>query len=208
MKAVDSPILVEARNQVSIVRFNRPQERNPLSIAVLGELDRIVSALDSNTKALIFTGSRDVFASGANLREIAALESEAEVRAFGLRGQRLMQKIADAPFLTVAAVNGYCFGGAFDLALACKIRIASSNAVFSHPGATLGIMTGWGGTQRLPRIIGEAAALETFLTAKRIFADEALKLGLINQITENPLAAALDFARQKSGASFLNSRRS
>lgn len=195
MKADNSPILVETQNQICVVRFNRPKERNPLSIAVVKELDRIVSSFDSNIKALIFTGSEDVFASGANLREIAALKTEGEVREFGLRGQSLMQKIADLPFPVVAAVNGFCFGGAFDLALACSARVASSNAVFSHPGANLGIITGWGGTQRLPRVIGEAAALETFLTAKRISADEALKLGLISQITENPFQAALDIAR-------------
>ncbi len=195
MQAEDSPILVETQNQICVVRFNRPRERNPLSVTVLEELNQIVSSLDSNIKTLIFTGSEDVFASGANLREIAALKTEREVREFGLRGQRLMQKIADLPFPTIAAVNGFCFGGAFDLALACSVRIASPNAVFSHPGVNLGIITGWGGTQRLPRIIGEAAALEAFLTAKRISADEALKLGLISQITQNPLQAALDFAR-------------
>ena len=194
MKAVDSPILIETQNHISVIRLNRPKERNPLSVAVLEELNQIVSSLDSNIKTLIFTGSEDVFASGAHLREIAALKTEREVREFGLRGQRLMQKIADLPFPTIAAVNGFCFGGAFDLALACNVRIASPNAVFSHPGANLGIITGWGGTQRLPRIIGETAALEMFLTAKRISADEALKLGLISQITQNPLQAALDIA--------------
>jgi enoyl-CoA hydratase/carnithine racemase len=190
-KAVEFAI----ENNIAVVRFNRPKERNPLSVAVLNELDIYLSALDENLKAVIFTGSEDVFASGANLREIAALNTVREVREFGLRGQRLMQKIADLPFPTIAAVNGFCFGGAFDLALACSVRIASPNAVFSHPGANLGIITGWGGTQRLPRIIGEAPALETFLTAKRFSADEALKLGLISQITQNPLQAALDIAR-------------
>ncbi|MDQ4123607.1 MAG: enoyl-CoA hydratase/isomerase family protein [Acidobacteriota bacterium] len=195
MKTDDSPILIETQNQICVVRFNRSEERNPLSVVVLEELDRIISSLDSNTQTLIFTGSGDVFASGANLREIAALKTEREVREFGLRGQRLMQKIADLPISTIAAVNGFCFGGAFDLALACRVRIASPNAIFSHPGANLGIITGWGGTQRLPRIIGEAAALEMFLTAKRISADVALKIGLISRITQNPLQAALNIVR-------------
>ncbi|HYP51448.1 MAG TPA: enoyl-CoA hydratase/isomerase family protein, partial [Pyrinomonadaceae bacterium] len=196
MKAGDSPILIDTQNHISVVRFNRPKERNPLSVAVLKELDRIVSSLDSNIKTLIFTGSEDVFASGANLREIAALKTEREVREFGLRGQRLMQKIADLPFPTIAAVNGFCFGGAFDLALACSIRIAGSNAVFSHPGANLGIMTGWGGTQRLPKIVGEAKALDFFLTAKRFSAEEALQIGLISQISENPLETAINLLNQ------------
>ena len=197
MKAVDSPILIDTQNHISVVRFNRPKERNPLSVAVLKELDQIVSSLDSNIKTLIFTGSEDVFASGANLREIAALKTEGEAREFGLRGQRLMQKIADLPFPTIAAVNGFCFGGAFDLALACSVRIASPNAVFSHPGANLGIMTGWGGTQRLPRIVGEAKALEFFLTARRFSAEEALQIGLISQISENPLETAINLLNQQ-----------
>jgi enoyl-CoA hydratase/carnithine racemase len=120
------------------------------------------------------------------------------VREFGLRGQLLMQKIAAAPCQTVAAINGYCFGGAFDLALACKIRVASPIAVFSHPGANLGIITGWGGTQRLPRLIGEALALEMFLTAKRIEANEALQIGLVNQISDNLLEKAFELATDKT----------
>lgn len=187
-------ILFETINGAAVIRFNCPKERNPLSVAVQIELDAILSGLIPNSKAIIFTGTEDVFASGADLREIAALKTGQQVREFGLRGQRLMQKIADAPCLTVAAINGYCFGGAFDLALACKIRIASPNAVFSHPGANLGIMTGWGGTQRLPRIIGESAALEMFLTAKRIDANEALQIRLVNQISPNALESALETA--------------
>jgi enoyl-CoA hydratase len=83
-----------------------------------------------------------------------------------------------------AFVNGFCFGGALDLALSCKKRIAAPNATFCHPGANLGIMTGWGGTQRLPRLIGEAKALEMFLTAKRVDAIEALRIGLVDEISE------------------------
>jgi enoyl-CoA hydratase/carnithine racemase len=102
-----------------------------------------------------------------------------------------MSKINASEKETIAAVNGFCFGGALDLALACDKRIASPNAVFSHPGANLGIITGWGGTQRLPRLVGEAKALEMFMTAKRVAANEALKIGLIDKISENPLAETL-----------------
>jgi enoyl-CoA hydratase/carnithine racemase len=102
-----------------------------------------------------------------------------------------MKKIADAKQTTIAVINGFCFGGALDLALACDKRIASPNAVFSHPGANLGIVTGWGGTKRLPRLVGEAKALEIFLTAKRVAAVEALRIGLIDKISENPLAELL-----------------
>jgi enoyl-CoA hydratase len=103
-----------------------------------------------------------------------------------------MSKIAAANQTTIAAINGFCLGGALDLTLACNKRIASPNAIFSHPGVNLGIITGWGGTQRLPRLIGEAAALEMLLTAKRINAKEALRIGLINEIAENPLQKAVE----------------
>ena len=191
-----SKVSVELINQICLIRFDNPQKRNPLSVAVLIELEQILAAQIRNSKAIIFIGSQDVFASGANLREIARLETDGDVREFGLRGQNLMQQIANAPCLTIAAINGYCFGGAFDLALACKTRIASPNAVFSHPGANLGIMTGWGGTQRLPRVVGEAAALEMFLTAKRVDAREALRINLISAISDSLLQTAIEFCEQ------------
>ena len=102
-----------------------------------------------------------------------------------------MNKIEQMPQTTIAAVNGFCFGGALDLALACDKRIASTDAIFCHPGVNLGIITGWGGTQRLPRIVGEAKALEVFLTAKRIGAKEASEIGLVDAIAANPLEFAL-----------------
>jgi enoyl-CoA hydratase/carnithine racemase len=106
-------------------------------------------------------------------------------REYARRGQNLMRKISELPNQTIALVNGFCFGGGLDLALSCQRRIATPNAVFCHPGANLGIMTGWGGTQKLPRLIGEAKALEMFLTANRVGAKEALRIGLIDEICEN-----------------------
>ena len=197
--ATDAKILVETLGAATIIRFNNALERNPLSVAVQIELDRILTAWIPVSKAIIFTGTNDVFASGADLREIARLQDESKVREFGLRGQNLMRKIADSNCLTVAAINGFCFGGAFDLALACKVRIASRNAVFSHPGANLGIVTAWGGTQRLPRIIGEARALEMFLTAKRIDANEALRIGLISEIADDVVNRAVELATDEHG---------
>ncbi|HKP69182.1 MAG TPA: enoyl-CoA hydratase/isomerase family protein, partial [Pyrinomonadaceae bacterium] len=91
----------------------------------------------------------------------------------------------------IAAINGVCFGGALDLALACDRRIASPNALFSHPGAGLGIITGWGGTQRLPRLVGEAVALELLFTGVRVSAEEALRYGLVDMVAHDPLAVAL-----------------
>lgn len=183
--------MVENISDVLIIRFNRPEIRSPLSIFVLEELQEHLNraiAETSNPK-IIFTGKENVFASGADLREIAAVTPET-AKEFARRGQNLMNKISQT--FSIAAVNGFCFGGALDLALACSTRIASPNALFSHPGADLGIMTGWGGTQRLPRLIGEAKALEMFMTAKRVSAGEALQIGLIDRVSTNPLETALE----------------
>jgi enoyl-CoA hydratase/carnithine racemase len=175
-----------------VIRFNRPEIRSPLSIFVLDELCEILDEVseDLTIETIIFTGKADVFASGADLREIAEVTKDT-AREFALRGQNLMNKINASEKKTIAAINGFCFGGALDLALACHKRIASPNAVFSHPGVSLGIITGWGGTQRLPRLVGEAKALEMFLTAKRVDAVKALRIGLIDKISENPVAESL-----------------
>lgn len=183
---MSNAVIVENLPNVVIIQFNRPEIRSPLSIFVLEQLHKI---LDETTKTnIIFTGQKDVFASGADLREIAEVTSET-AKEFAVRGQSLMNKIADTN--AVAAINGFCFGGALDLALACQKRIAAPNAQFSHPGANLGIMTGWGGTQRLARLVGQGVALEMFFTAKRVSAGEALKIGLIDGISINPLETAL-----------------
>jgi enoyl-CoA hydratase/carnithine racemase len=180
---------LEKRGTAVVIRFNRPEIRNPLSIAVIESLtDALREASDA--AAFVFTGSENVFASGADLREIAKVNGSTAAD-FAGRGQRLMKAIANSEAKTIAAVNGYCFGGALDLALACESRIASPNAEFCHPGAGLGIMTGWGGTQRLPRLIGEAAALELFITGKRLGAEEAHSLGLVESIVEDPVASAI-----------------
>ena len=186
-------VLTEQRGANLIIRFVKPERRNSLSVDVLEELESLIdsSAVKGDIDRLIFTGTDDVFASGADLREIAALTPEL-ARQFALRGQTLMNKIADVRIHTVAAVNGYCFGGALDLALACKRRIASAEAVFSHPGVGLGIITGWGGTQRLPRLIGRARALEILFTARHIGANEALNVGLVDEIVVDPIARATD----------------
>lgn len=184
MKVPELPkLLLETSNQTLTIRFNRPEMRSPLSIVVLEELHQIMDdlAISKEIKRVIFTGVDNVFASGANLNEIAKVTG-ATAREYALRGQNLMRKISELPQETIALVNGFCFGGALDLALSCQRRVATPNAIFCHPGANLGIMTGWGGTQRLPRLIGQAKALEMFLTAKQVKADEALQIGLIDEI--------------------------
>lgn len=188
--------VVEVGPSVVIIRFNKPAERNPLSISTLADLKASLHAVlnREDIETIIFTGAGDVFASGANIRELTQLDA-ASAKDFAQRGQNLFQSIADARQRTIAAINGYCMGGGLDLALACNVRLASSDAVFSHPGARLGIITGWGGTQRLPRLIGKARALEFFATARRLKADEALRIGLVNDIRDPVLDYALKVAR-------------
>ncbi len=161
--SMDSAVeFAEIIPSVLLVQLKRPVERNPLSIATLTELTTSLSswlARDS-IEAIIFTGVDDVFASGANIRELARLDITT-ARQFSQLGQTLLNSIAGARQRTIAAINGYCMGGGLDLALACDIRIASIKAKFAHPGARLGIITGWGGTQRLPRLIGKTSCTRT-----------------------------------------------
>jgi enoyl-CoA hydratase len=196
------PILTEITGTTAVLRLNRPAERNPLSLATLQNLMQTTSELFSRAdiQAVIFTGAEDVFASGANIRELAQLDTAAALR-FSRFGQDLFQTIAVAGQLTIAAINGYCMGGGLDLALACDIRIASQSAVFSHPGAKLGIITGWGGTQRLPRIIGRARALEFFATARRYSSAAALEMGLISRVGDPVIECALECARAAAAMS-------
>ena len=193
-------VLTEVTDSIAIIRFNRPAERNPLSRATLLELKTTLAALlpRDDIKVIIFTGAGDVFLSGAHIRELSQLDSESALE-FAKSGQDLFQTIADAHQTTIAAVNGYCMGGGLDLALACDIRVASESAVFSHPGAKLGIITGWGGTQRLPRLVGTSRALELFATARLVKSDEALRIGLVQRLGD----PVLELARQIVGASIL-----
>ena len=190
-------VLIEERDSVVLIRLNRPAERNSLSLATLHELESTIASLAARAEisAIIFTGTADAFASGANIGELNALTPDA-ARAFAERGQRLMQLISAAQPLTIAAVNGYCMGGGLDLALACDLRFASASAVFAHPGARLGIITGWGGTQRLPRLIGAARALELFTTAKRVGSAEAYAIGLVDRICDPVAVCACEAARE------------
>lgn len=197
---VSEAIEIENRGTCVIVRFNRPEIRSPLSVTVLDEIESLIDTLDDDVRRLVFTGVGDVFASGADLREVSALAPETASE-FALRGQKLMNRISMLTQMTFAAINGFCFGGALDLALACERRIAAPEATFCHPGARLGIITGWGGTQRLPRLVGRANALEMFFTATPIDAEQALRIGLVDLLAPNPEAAALGVeSRRRSDA--------
>jgi enoyl-CoA hydratase len=180
-----SEVMAELEGELAVIRFNRLATRNSLSHDTLTTLNSVVSSIivRPDLRAVILTGTANVFAAGADLRELAQLDPT-KARVFSERGQRIFQRIADAPQLTIAAINGFCMGGALDLALACDIRVASTEAVFAHPGAGLGIITGWGGTQRLPRLIGRARASELFFTARRFSASEALEMGLVTELAD------------------------
>ena len=192
----ESPVVIEEHEGVAVIRVNRPAQRNSLSVSTLSNLEAAFAELSArpDIAAVIFTGAGDVFASGADIRELRTLTPDS-ARAFAERGQRLFQSIADAQQLTISAVNGYCMGGGLDLALACRVRVATPSAVFAHPGARLGIITGWGGTQRLPRLVGAARAVEMFLTARRLTAGEAFDCGLVSYVDEDSLGRALEVAR-------------
>ncbi|MGI8735201.1 MAG: enoyl-CoA hydratase/isomerase family protein [Pyrinomonadaceae bacterium] len=185
----------EVAPSVSIIRFNKPAERNPLSKVTLTNLKTALPAVLSSmkTQTIIFTGADDVFLSGANIREVAQLDS-ASATEFAQLGLDLFQSIACARQRTIAAINGYCMGGGLDLALACQVRIASVKAKFAHPGARLGMITGWGGTQRLPRLIGRTRALELLVTARMIDAAEALRMGLVDGVADPVIEHALEIA--------------
>ena len=187
-------IKFEKEGGTAIVTFSHPSERNCLSSDVLSRITEFVGRAerDADISKLIFTGVEGVFASGADLKEIAGLGMN-EAKAFAETGQKIISAIANTALMTIAAVNGSCFGGALDLALSCDVRIASPTAVFCHPGASLGIITGWGGTQMLPRKIGQGRALEMFFTGRRVKANEALEMGLVDSIAEEVLAEAMAY---------------
>ncbi|EGQ26959.1 3-hydroxybutyryl-CoA dehydratase [Sporosarcina newyorkensis 2681] len=176
-------IRYEQRNSVAYVTLNRPEAMNAFNFNLLMELGQVVEAIriDSDIRAIVFTGSGDrAFSVGADLKERKLL-TEAQVR-------RNLNKIGDVftmidqlPQPTIAVINGFAFGGGMELALACDFRIASDQAVMGLTETGLAIIPGAGGTQRLPRLIGEAKALELILTAKRLTADEALDYGILTQ---------------------------
>jgi enoyl-CoA hydratase len=168
---------------------------NKLGLARVAALLRAVQALRSDAvsgrlKRLIITGNEKFFSAGADLNEIAKL-SGPDAFEFSRAGQELTLAVDRFPVPVIAAIRGYCMGGGMDLALACDYRIASPDAVFGHRGASLGVMTGWGGTQRLPRLIGKARALHLFLLAEIVSAEEALRIGLVDAIDDDPVAKAV-----------------
>jgi enoyl-CoA hydratase len=182
---------VEMRECVAVLRLVSDDGTNRLTRARVVALTTAVEDLAGRQPSrLVITGNAHFFSAGADLNEIAEFYG-AEALRFAQMGQRLMNAIANFPAPTIAAVHGYCMGGGLDLALACSRRIAGPHAIFAHRGAALGLITGWGGTQRLPRLVGKARALQMFLAAEKLHATDAVRFGLVESIADDPLAAAL-----------------
>ncbi|HKD92473.1 MAG TPA: enoyl-CoA hydratase/isomerase family protein [Terriglobales bacterium] len=174
----------------TVLRFSSPDGTNRLKLSVVAELGELLGKLASEAKPLIIAGNDKFFSVGADLNEMAAHSSVSGYR-FSRLGQAVMDQLDHFPSLTIAAIRGNCFGGAIDMSLACDLRICAPNALFGHRGAALGLITGWGGTQRLPRLIGKARALQMFCAAEKLDAQESLRIGLVNSVAEDPVRAAL-----------------
>lgn len=192
-----SYIQVTSEAHVAVLTIDRPKALNALNSEVLAELECAIDALDlSDIRALIITGSGEKsFVAGADIGEMSTL-SKAEGEAFGKKGNDIFRKIETLPIPVIAAVNGFALGGGNELAMSCDIRICSDNAVFGQPETGLGITPGFGGTQRLPRLVGSANAMELILTARNINAQRALEIGLVSRVypAEEMLDRALELA--------------
>jgi enoyl-CoA hydratase len=187
----------------AVLELSSSEGTNILAMARVRAVQATIQGLDdearcSKLKALIITGNEKFFSAGADLNEISQLTA-AQAFEFSRAGQALMQAIDNFPVPVIAAIRGYCMGGGMDLALACDYRIAAPNAVFGHRGATLGVMTGWGGTQRLPRLIGKSRAMQMFLLAEMVKADEALRIGLVDRIADDPIKDGFVLAEKSDG---------
>ena len=181
---------MEERQGVRILRLRSADGTNRLTLRCVLSLTNAINQLYGDRRPLIIAGNKRFFSAGAELQEITALDGPTAYE-FSKSGQRLMTAIENFPAPVYAAIAGYCMGGGLDLALACRYRIASPHAIFGHRGAALGLITGWGGTQRLPRIVGKARALELFIAADKVPAARALQIGLVDAIVEDPVAEGL-----------------
>ena len=187
-------LLVTNAEGIAVVTLNRPRALNALNSGMLGELDVVFATLarDRSIRVVVVTGSGDkAFVVGADIAEMQAM-SPAQARAFATFGQGVFARLEKMPQPVIAAVNGFALGGGCEFALACDIRIAAANARFGQPEVGLGVTPGFGGTQRLPRLIGRGRAAELVFTADAIDAAEALRIGLVDRLV--PAGGALDAA--------------
>jgi enoyl-CoA hydratase len=180
---------------IALITINRPDKLNALSIAVMSELGEAFThvANSPEVRAAILTGAGEkAFVAGADISELAAL-TPAETRVLGLRGQAVLRGLETCGKPSVAAVNGFALGGGMELAMACTVRFASDNAKFGQPEVKLGLVPGYGATQRLPRLVGRGRAMEMLLSGEMIPAAEAYRIGLVNAIV--PQAELLEHSR-------------
>ena len=176
-------ITYEAEGQIGIITINRPKALNALNSTVLEELDKTLDAVDLQTvRCLILTGAGEKsFVAGADIGEMSTL-TKAEGEAFGKKGNDVFRKLETFPIPVIAAVNGFALGGGCEISMSCDIRICSENAVLGQPEVGLGITPGFGGTQRLARIVGTGKAKEMIYGARNIKAEEAYRIGLVNNV--------------------------
>jgi len=178
-------VLVEKREDgIAVITINRPDKLNALNAAVIADLDEALAALDADApvRGLIVTGAGEkAFVAGADIAELAQA-TPVEARGLALRGQAVFSRLERFRAPVIAAINGFALGGGCELALACHIRIASEKARLGTPEVKLGLMCGYGGTQRLPRLVGRGRALEILLSGEMVGADEALRMGLVNRV--------------------------
>jgi len=179
-------ILTDFTDHIYTIQINRPDKLNALNKTVISELSEVVSEIYDNReiRSAIITGTgQKAFVAGADISEFLGLSSE-EGQALSKKGHDIFSRIEHAPKPIVAAVNGFALGGGCELAMACHFRICTTGARFGQPEVNLGLIPGYGGTQRLTQLIGKGKALELMLTAAMIDAQEALRLGLVNHITD------------------------
>lgn len=188
---------IDEHQRVRILRLCSDDGTNRLTRDCVLSLTDAVGQLACEKRPLLCAGNDRFFSAGAELSEIAALDGPSAYE-FSKVGQALMDAIDSFPAPVYAAISGYCMGGGLDLALACHHRIASPNAIFGHRGAALGLITGWGGTQRLPRLVGKERALEMFVAAEKVNAQQALKIGLVDTIAKDPVAESVRRIAAKS----------
>ena len=189
----------EVKENIAVVTINRPEALNALNSQVLDDLAAAFDGIDTNVvRAVVLTGAGEKsFVAGADIGEMSTL-SKAEGEAFGKKGNDIFRKIEQFPVPVIAAINGFALGGGCEISMSCDIRICSDNAMFGQPEVGLGITPGFGGTQRLARLIGAGMAKQLIYTARNIKADEALRIGLVNAVytQEELLPAAEKMASQ------------
>lgn len=189
-------LLIEREDGVAVVTFNRPQVRNALNRATLAELAQAIDELeaDPGVRAVVLTGAGDrAFVAGADINELRAMGDAAEAQAFAAYGQGVFNRLEQMAKPVIVAINGYALGGGCEMAMACDIRLAADTAQLGQPEINLGIFPGYGGSQRLPRLVGRGAAKLMIMTGEMVSAQEALRLGLVDRVV--PAAELLAVAK-------------